>query len=60
MSGVTAMGGAAKTVIAPAAAALVLGGLAPWLTLGSLGLAATGIYFYVQARRLVEPTLDDQ
>jgi hypothetical protein len=50
----------AKSAAVPAAAALsglgwglALGALWPWIALGSAGLAATGIYFYVQARRMV-------
>ncbi len=33
--------------------ALWLGGLGPWLVLTSLGLAATGIYFYLRAQRMM-------
>jgi hypothetical protein len=58
-------GAAAKSAVGPGVVALqgmgwglVLGALGPWLALGSLGLAATGVYFYVQARRLVEETHD--
>jgi hypothetical protein len=32
---------------------LWLGGFGPWLVLGSLGLAATGVYFYLRAQRLI-------
>jgi hypothetical protein len=32
---------------------LWLGGLGPWLVLTSLGLAATGIYFYLRAQRMM-------
>jgi hypothetical protein len=31
---------------------LGLGGLGPWLALAALGLAATGIYFYMRAQQL--------
>jgi hypothetical protein len=55
-------GVAAKVAAVPAAAALgwgvALGTLGPWLAVGSLGLAVTGVYFYVQARRLVDEEPD--
>jgi hypothetical protein len=32
---------------------LWLGGLGPWLVLGSVGMAAMGVYFYLRAQRLM-------
>jgi hypothetical protein len=32
---------------------LWLGGLGPWLVLGSVGMAAMGLYFYLRAQRLM-------
>jgi hypothetical protein len=31
---------------------LALGGFGPWLVLGSLGIAAVGLYFYLRAERM--------
>ena len=38
---------------------LGLGGLGPWLALAALGLAATGIYFYMRAQQLAEASGQD-
>jgi hypothetical protein len=56
----TANSGAAAAKSASAAAAsakgmgwnLALGGFGPWLVLGSLGIAAVGLYFYLRAERM--------
>jgi hypothetical protein len=52
------VGSVAKVGAAALGWGVALGGLGPWLAVGSLGLAVTGIYFYVQARRLVEDPHD--
>jgi hypothetical protein len=38
---------------------LGLGGLGPWLALAALGLAATGIYFYLRAQQLAKASTED-
>jgi hypothetical protein len=38
---------------------LGLGGLGLWLALAALGLAATGIYFYMRAQQLAQATAQD-
>jgi hypothetical protein len=38
---------------------LGLGGLGPWLALAALGLAATGIYFYMRAQQLAQASAQD-
>jgi hypothetical protein len=38
---------------------LGLGGLGPWLALAALGLAATGIYFYMRAQQLAQASGED-
>ena len=38
---------------------LGLGGLGPWLALAALGLAATGIYFYMRAQQLAQAAAED-
>jgi hypothetical protein len=38
---------------------LGLGGLGPWLALAALGLAATGIYFYMRAQQLAQASGHD-
>jgi hypothetical protein len=38
---------------------LGLGGLGPWLALAALGLAATGIYFYMRAQQLAQAANED-
>lgn len=69
-SGVVVKGSGVKAVMVPGAAlsakglgwSLGLGGFGPWLALGALGLAATGIYFYLRAQameRLPEPPEGD-
>jgi hypothetical protein len=38
---------------------LGLGGLGPWLALAALGLAATGVYFYLRAQQLARASSED-
>jgi hypothetical protein len=39
---------------------LWLGGLGPWLVLGSVGMAAMGLYFYLRAQRLMLGNGDEE
>jgi hypothetical protein len=55
---VTTAGPIVKAGAAALGWGVALGSLGPWLALGSLGLAVTGVYFYVQARRIVEDAHD--
>jgi hypothetical protein len=69
----TVKGVAAKTAVVSGASAgaggaaalngvgwgLGLGGLGPWLALAALGLAATGVYFYLRAQQLAKASAED-
>ena len=68
--GATMKGAAAKGAVVSGAGAasygakgvgwgLGLGGLGPWLALAALGLAATGIYFYMRAQQLAQSAAED-
>jgi hypothetical protein len=63
IKGVAAKGAAASGTGALAAHGvgwgLGLGGLGPWLALAALGLAATGIYFYMRAQQLAAASTRD-
>jgi hypothetical protein len=63
IKGVAAKGAAATGTGALAAHGvgwgLGLGGLGPWLALAALGLAATGIYFYMRAQQLAAASVHD-
>jgi hypothetical protein len=54
-AGTTKVAGAAGAAMfgSKGLGSLWLGGLGPWLVLTSLGLAATGIYFYLRAQRMM-------
>jgi hypothetical protein len=59
-SAIVVKGSGMKAVMVPTAAmsakglgwSLGLGGFGPWLALGALGLAATGVYFYLRAQAM--------
>jgi hypothetical protein len=54
------LGGGAAYHSKGLAMSLWLGGFGPWLVLGSLGLAATGIYFYLRAQRMMLERGDEE
>jgi len=51
VGGKAALGTGAALSAKSAGLGLGLGGLGPWLALGALGLAATGIYLYLRAQQ---------